>query len=187
MFPIADQWDFLKMHYDVTDATKAIISTGLVDPDRIAIMGTSFGGYLALEGVVDDPDLYRCAVTVAGVFDWADDLRDQKLDRYDSPSYARYLNFLGDPKKEPEKFDAISPGRHTDRIRVPVFVSAGKDDFVVDYTQSTHLISSLEKNHVPHESLIVGGEGHGMGHLENQVELYKRIEVFLAKNLAKRK
>jgi dipeptidyl aminopeptidase/acylaminoacyl peptidase len=36
---------------------------------------------------------------------------------------------------------------------------------------------------VPHESLLVREEGHGMGHLENQVDLYTRIEAFLDKNL----
>jgi dipeptidyl aminopeptidase/acylaminoacyl peptidase len=36
---------------------------------------------------------------------------------------------------------------------------------------------------VPHETYIVGGEGHGMRHIDKQVELYTRIEAFLAKNL----
>ena len=70
MFPIEDEWDFRKMHDDVTDATKAVIAKGLIDSNRIAIMGSSFGGYLAISGVVNEPSLYRCAVTIAGVFDW---------------------------------------------------------------------------------------------------------------------
>jgi dipeptidyl aminopeptidase/acylaminoacyl peptidase len=41
----------------------------------------------------------------------------------------------------------------------------------------------LEKNHVPYEAFLVSEEGHGMGHLDNQVELYSRIEAFLAKYL----
>jgi dipeptidyl aminopeptidase/acylaminoacyl peptidase len=72
-----------------------------------------------------------------------------------------------------------------DQIRVPVFVSGGKDDFTVEIEQSQTLIASLEKFHVPHEVFIVREEGHGMSHLDNQVELYSRIEAFLAKNLAK--
>lgn len=186
MFPQDELYDFIKMHEDVTDATKAIIATGRIDPDRIAIMGGSFGGFLAVQGVVGEPDLYRCAVTIAGVFDWADILADEKRDRFDTPYYANMIKHVGDPKKEPEKYDRMSPGRHVDKIKVPVFVSAGKDDFTVDYTQSTHLISALEKHRVPHEKMLVASEGHGMGHVENEVELYGRIEKFLAKNLAKR-
>lgn len=183
MFPKEDEWDFRKMHDDVTDATKTMIAAGLIDPKRIGIMGGSFGGYLAISGVVNEPDLYRCAVTNAGVFDWADQVQHYKYNQYDSPAFGRMIRKLGDAKTQSEKFDTISPGRHVDRIRVPVFVAGGKDDQTVEIEQSKSLVSSLEKYHVPHETLLVREEGHGMGHLENQVELYGRIEAFLAKNL----
>jgi dipeptidyl aminopeptidase/acylaminoacyl peptidase len=183
MFPKEDEWDFKKMHDDVTDATKAMIASGLVDSGRIAIAGGSFGGYLAISGVVNEPSLYRCAVTLAGVFDWEQQIKGEKYDQYDSPSFGVMMHRLGDPKKQPEKFDAISPGRHVDRIRVPVFVAGGKEDRTVEIQQSRALISALEKYHVPHETLIVGEEGHGMAHLDNQVELYTRIEAFLDKYL----
>jgi len=183
MFPEADKYDFRKMHDDVTDATKTLIASGYIDGRRVAIMGGSFGGYLAISGVVNEPTLYRCAVTIAGVFDWEKQLKDKKYDQYESPAYGYLKRRLGDPRKNREKFDAISPGRHADQIRVPVFVSAGKEDRTVEYEQSRSLISALEKNHVPYEKLIVGGEGHGMAHLDNQVELYTRIEAFLDKYL----
>lgn len=184
MFPEEDNWDFVKMHDDVTDATKALITSGLVDPNRIAIMGGSFGGYLAIAGVVHEPALYRCAVTIAGVFDWEQQIRDKKYYQYDSFVFGYMIRKLGDPKQQPAKFDAISPGRHTDQIRVPVFISGGTDDQTVEIEQSRALISSLAKFHVPYETYIVGEEGHGMAHLDKQAELYTRIEVFLAKNLA---
>jgi dipeptidyl aminopeptidase/acylaminoacyl peptidase len=171
------------MHDDVTDAAKTMIASGLIDPKRIGIMGGSFGGYLAVSGVVNEPDLYRCAVTIAGVFDWESLIKDKKYDQFASPVFGRMVLKLGDAKTQPEKFDTISPGRHADRIRVPVFVAGGKDDGVVEIEQSRNLLASLEKYHVPHEKLIVSEEGHGMGHLDNQVKLYSRIELFLAKNL----
>jgi dipeptidyl aminopeptidase/acylaminoacyl peptidase len=183
MFPLEDQWDFRKMHDDVTDATKVMIASGLIDKGRIAIMGGSFGGYLAVSGVVNEPTLYRCAVTIAGVFDWERQIKDSKYDQFDSPIFGRMMRMLGDPKKQPEKFDSISPGRHADQIRVPVFVSAGKEDSTVEIEQSRALISALEKYHVVYEKLIVSEEGHGMAHLDNRVELYTRIAAFLDKYL----
>ena len=183
MFPAEDEWDFRKMHDDVTDATKTMISSGMIDKNRIAIMGTSFGGYLAVSGAVNEPDLYRCSITIAGVFDWEQLIKNEKYDQYESPLYGRMMKKLGDPKKEPAKFDLISPGRHVDKIRIPVFVSGGKEDQTVEIQQSKRLIAELEKYKVPHEKLLVGGEGHGMAHLKNEVELYDRIEAFLAKNL----
>ena len=183
MFPLEDQYDFRKMHDDVTDATKSMIASGLIDKNRIAIMGGSFGGYLAVAGVVNEPALYRCAVTIAGVFDWEQQIKDKKYGQYDSPVFGWMMRKLGDPKQNREKFDAISPGRHVDRIRVPVFVAGGKEDSTVEIQQSKRLISELEKYHVPYEKQIVGEEGHGMAHLDNEVELYTRIEAFLEKNL----
>jgi dipeptidyl aminopeptidase/acylaminoacyl peptidase len=183
MFPQEDEWDFRKMHDDVTDAARTMIASGLIDPKRIGIMGGSFGGYLSVSGVVNEPDLYRCAVTIAGVFDWENLIKDKKFDQYSSPVFGRMVRKLGDAKLQPEKFDTISPGRHVDRIRVPVFVAGGKDDGTVEIEQSRNLVSALEKFHIPHETLIVSEEGHGMRHLENQVDLYSRIETFLARNL----
>jgi|CZKI01.1.fsa_nt_gi acetyl esterase/lipase len=185
MFPERDQWEFVKMSHDVTDATKAVIATGLVDPGRVAIMGGSFGGYLALEGVVDEPSLYRCAVAISGVFDWEQLIRDRKYDytKFDW-WYATLLRRLGDPRSEPAKFEALAPVRHIDRVRVPVFVTHGGDDPVADIGQSTRLLSELKKNNVPNDSYIVGSEGHGMLHFAHRVEQYSRIEAFLAKNMA---
>lgn len=187
MLSQAELWDFFKMHEDVTDATRAMMASGLIDKDRVAIMGASFGGYLAISGVVNEPDLCRCAITNAGVFDWERMILDEEYDRFDSPQYARFIYKLGDPRKNPEKFDAISPGRRADTIRVPVFVAGGKDDPVVEIAQSKKLVSMLEKGGVPHETCFVGEEGHGMRHIEHQVELHGRIEAFLARNLAPRK
>ena len=183
MFPIEDEWNFLKMHDDVTDATRTLVATGLVDKNRVGIMGASFGGYLAITGVAHEPDLYRCAVTNAGVFDWAQQIQSEKYDQYDRPYYGRMLKKLGDPKKEPARFAAMSPINFVKNIRVPVFVAGGKEDQTVDLDQSRRLVSALDKYHVPYEKLFVGGEAHGMAFLKNEVELYDRIVAFLDQNL----
>ena len=183
MFPYEDRFDFIKMHEDVTDAATTLIKSGLVDPKRVGIMGASFGAYLALSGVTREPDLYRCAVVNAGVFDWEEVIREAKFDKFDNPEFSYLVRHLGDPKKEKEKFEAISPARHVAQVRVPVFIAHGKDDPIAPVAESRRLVSELQKHGIPHESLFKGGEGHGMAHLDSQVELYERIEAFLAKNL----
>ncbi|HVZ64407.1 MAG TPA: alpha/beta fold hydrolase [Lacunisphaera sp.] len=182
-FPDGDEYDFIKMHNDVTDAARAVLHLGLIDPGRVAIMGGSFGGYLAVSGVAHETDLYRCAVTNAGVFDWAMLVQAEKFDRFDSPVYGRMVKKLGDPRKETAKYDAMSPIRFVKNIHVPVFVAAGKDDFVVEISQSRRLIAALDDQKVPYEKYFVGGEGHGMAYLKDQVDLYDRILAFLDKNL----
>jgi len=183
MFPYEDRFDFIKMHEDVTDAANTIIKSGLVDPKRVGIMGGSFGAYLALSGVTREPSMYRCAVVNAGVFDWEEIIQDRKYNKYDNPQFSYLLRHLGDPKTQKEKFEAISPGRHVDKVRVPVFVAHGKDDPTAPVAESRRLVAELSKHGIPHETFFKGGEGHGMGHVESQVELYEKIEAFLAKNL----
>lgn len=187
MFPEEDEWNFIKMHNDVTDATKALIASGLVDKNRVGIMGASFGGYLAISGVAHEPELYRCAVTNAGVFDWALQVQSKKYDQYDNSSFGRLMKKLGDPKKDAEKFAAMSPINFVDKIQVPVFVAGGKEDQTVELQQSKRLVSALNKYNVPHEKLFIGGEAHGMAYLKDQVELYDRIIAFLDKNLMPKK
>jgi dipeptidyl aminopeptidase/acylaminoacyl peptidase len=183
MFPEEDRYEFRKMHDDVTDATKAFLASGYVDPQRVAIMGGSFGAYLALSGVAHEP-LYRCAVTIAGVFDWDTVLGSTKYDRYRSNQYAYLKRKLGDPKEQSEKYEAISPVRHVDKVKVPVFVSHGKEDWIAEVKESRRLISELKKHRVPHEVFLVAGEGHGMSRLTNEVELQDRVAAFLATHLS---
>lgn len=183
LFPYEDRFAFRKMHDDVTDAVNTVLRGGLADRRRVAIMGASFGAYLALSGVAHEPTLYRCAVTNAGVFDWEEVIREHKFDQYDDTNFSALVLHLGDPAKEPEKFVAISPLRHVAKVRVPVFVAHGRYDPVASVLESRRLVAALEKHKVTHEALFVAEEGHGMGNLKNQVDLYGRIETFLARHL----
>lgn len=182
-FPANDKFDFIKMHHDVTDAVKTVLGTGLVDKDRVGIMGASFGGYLAVSGVAHEAGLYRCAVSNAGVFDWALQVQAEKYNQYDLPYYGRMIKTLGDPRVEKAKYEAMSPIHHVAGIRVPVFVAGGKDDQVVELQQSRKLLDEFERHGIVHEKFFIGGEGHGTAHLDNTVALYGRIEAFLAKHL----
>lgn len=184
IFPPGDSWNYRKMHEDVTDAARMLGKAGLVDSKRMAIMGSSFGGYLALCGAAFEPDTYRCAITIAGIFDWAKVLNTKKSVRYESAAYGIFLRNLGDPVANRELFDSISPLRHVDKVKVPVFVAHGREDEVADVRESLALITQLGKHQVPYESMLVAREGHGMSYAKNQVELYSRIEAFLAKQLA---
>ncbi len=186
MFPAADRWAFRKMHDDVTDAVRALVKTGVVDRRRMAIMGASFGGYLALCGAAFEPDLYRCAVAISGVFDWEQVMKEAKSQQYTTAEFGVLQRFLGDPRSHAAEFDAISPLRHVDQVRIPMFVAHGQADEVADVSESRRLIAELTKFHVPHEVMLVPGEGHGMRDPRNEALLHERIAAFLATHLAPR-
>lgn len=182
-FPGSDLWDFKKMHDDVTDGVRALLSTGLIDSERVAIMGGSFGGYLSMAGVTREPELYQCAITIAGVFDWELMMNNASRDRYETARYQIYRRMMGDPAEQQDLFDDISPIKQVANITVPVMVAHGREDQVVSIQQSKRLVKLLEQHDVEHTQHFVSREGHSMTDFRNQIDLFEAIERFLAEHL----
>jgi dipeptidyl aminopeptidase/acylaminoacyl peptidase len=169
---------------DIEDGTRWAIAQGIADPGRIAIMGWSFGGYSAAIGPMRAPELYRCAINMAGVTDW------KALMKYDievSPVRRQTTaDYIGDPVADAAELDDISPVNHVDKLRVPMLLVYGKDDTTVPYDQMKLLTAALDREHKQYEVLARANEGHGFGDVKHRAELYNRIEQFLAKNMAPR-
>ncbi len=175
-------YDYRKMCDDVTDATRAIESSGLIDPKRVAIMGGSFGGYLAVSGVTFESGLYSCAVTVCGVFDWERFIKS-KSDVARPAEYEFLTDEVGRPGRDKSYLERISPLEHADQIHVPVLIAHGTEDIVVDVEQSKRLARELKRRGVPYETFYREVEGHGFFDYKDRVDFYHRVEAFLARNL----
>jgi dipeptidyl aminopeptidase/acylaminoacyl peptidase len=184
MFPLADEWDFRKMYEDVADATKAMIASGLVDRNRVAIMGTNFGGYLSMAAAAYEPSLYRCAIAVSPMaLDWAKYIKEEKYNQYSDSTYTRLVYKLGDPKADPAKFDWLSPLSHAGQIQAAVLICNGEFDHTFVTNESKDLASTVRSHNIPAETISFLNEGGGVRHIENKVELYSKIESFLAQNM----
>lgn len=177
------QFDFRRMHDDVTDATKAMMRSPIIDPERVAIVGSSFGGYLALTGVTFERDLYRCAISVCGVFDWESLIKD-KRDEGRPGEYEFLRERLGKPGRDRQLFDEISPLKHADQIHVPVLIAHGTEDRIVDISQSKKLAAELKKRGAPYETFFRKLEGHGFFNPKDRLAFYQQVESFLARNLS---
>jgi dipeptidyl aminopeptidase/acylaminoacyl peptidase len=114
-------------------------------------------------------------------------MKDARGSEYVRGRYGLLLRKLGDPKENQEKFDAISPVKHVEKIKIPVYVAHGTEDLVASAAQSRRLIAELKKHGVTYEKQIERGEGHGFRKVDNRVELYTGIEAFLARHLTPRK
>lgn len=174
--------EFRKMHDDVTDGVRALIASNIADPKRIAIYGGSFGGYLALAGAAFEPDLYRCAISFAGVFDLETMMKDDRSNNNDF-RFAWFRRDFGDPKANKERFEAMSPLRHVEQIKASIFVAHGSEDRNADTSQSRRLVKSLNAAGIEHETMFISGEGHGLAAMKNRVEFFRRLEAFLKKHL----
>jgi len=179
-----DKLLFRHMHDDVTDSVKALLETRVVDKGRIAIMGGSFGGYLALCGAAFEPTLYRCAITKAGIFDWEQVMKESKRNDDSTRRFELLRNTLGDPAANKELFDQISPLRHVSNIRIPMFVAHGEEDRTAYITESKALVKELRRLNIPHEKHWEDDAGHSYSMLEQRARLYHAILAFLDRNLA---
>jgi dienelactone hydrolase len=183
MFPEQDEWEFRKMSDDVTSATKTAIAMGLADPKRVAIMGTYFGGFLAAEGAAFEPGLYKCAISVSSYYDWGRYIKADKYSQFSNSTYSRYLRKLGDPDKDPQRFEGIAPLRHAGQFNSAFLIAWGEFDDPEMISQSRDMASAVERNHQPVDSLSYLNEAVGVHHYAHRVDLYTHIEAFLAKNL----
>jgi dipeptidyl aminopeptidase/acylaminoacyl peptidase len=135
------QWGIGIMQHDVTDGVRAAIDQGIADGSRVCIVGASYGGYAALSGAAFTPDLYRCAVSMAGISNlgrFADQKR-QSLGRR-SQALAQLRTMVGDAAL----LAAASPALHADRVTAPVLLLHGEDDWVVPAEQSKEMADRLQ-------------------------------------------
>ncbi len=166
------------MHEDVTAGARWLISAGIADPARLAIVGWSYGGYAALIGVEKEPDLYRCAVSIAGVSDMA------QLALDDARFYGGQAAASDSMGTDQATLAAESPVRHADRIHVPVLLVHGLDDYTVLVHESKDMARALARNDVPYELVLIKRGEHSLKRPEMRLTLYRSIEAFLGANLA---
>ena len=149
-----------RMQQDVEDAVAHVVALRRADPKRLAIMGGSYGGYAALMGPILQPELYRCAVSLAGVSDLPDMLKHEREDGEDSPSFKYWVSVIGDPKADADLLQKASPRLRAAEFRVPVLLIHGTADSVVPARQSKMMADALKAAGKTFEHKELPGEGH---------------------------
>jgi dipeptidyl aminopeptidase/acylaminoacyl peptidase len=175
------QWG-RKMQDDITDGVQWAVQEGIADPRRVAIFGASYGGYAVLAGLVQTPELYRCGINYVGVTDLVMMLRGVA-----SRMPARFAGSakiaVGDLRADREQLEAGSPVNQVEKIRAPLLMAYGELDPVVHIDQGRKLARALRRAGKEFELITEPMEGHGFRIEKNRIELYRKIEAFLAKHL----
>lgn len=169
-----------EMQDDLSDAVKYLIDEGIADQDRICIYGASYGGYAAMAGLTFTPDLYRCGINYVGVTDVA--LLFSSMPKHWEPLIDVMKVQIGDPADQVQ-MNAISPLSHVDKIDDPVLIVHGRRDPRVVMKHADRFRSELKKEKKSFEWLVKANEGHGFRKEKNRLELYRKIDKFLSKNL----
>jgi dienelactone hydrolase len=173
-----------KMQDDITDGVKALVDQGTVDASRICIVGISYGGYAALAGASLTPDVYKCAVSVAGISD-LDDMIGWTKRTYggDSETYKYVLKAMGDPDKDAARIRATSPAQQVSKIKIPILLVHGTDDGIVPIAQSRTMKKALEKAGMKTELIELDKEDHWWWEIHNETRVLSAIDAFLWKHL----
>ncbi len=173
------QWGGL-IQRDIADATRWAIANGIADPQRIAIFGISFGAYSAVMNAMLEPELYRCAVGVSGVYDLPLMLESGDVRRR-AAGRAFLQQAIGD---DPAALERNSPVQNAARIAVPLFIAHGTLDVRAPVAHARELRDAMAAQGRPVEYLENAHEGHGFYDVDNRTQLYERVLAFVGRHLA---
>jgi dipeptidyl aminopeptidase/acylaminoacyl peptidase len=165
------------MHDDITAGAHWLVSQGIADPKRMCIVGWSYGGYAALIAAVKEPQLYRCAVSIAGVSDIS------QLARDDRQFYGGFEAARESTGTDKAQLAAQSPVLHADQIKIPILLVHGDNDSTVRLAQSEAMAKALRQHGVQSELVVIKGGEHSLLRPQMRLTLYTKLEAFLAANL----
>ena len=158
----------------------------MIDPDKVCIVGWSYGGYAALAGGAFTPDLYKCVVAIAPVADLPKLLIDEKNDHGRNHwvvSYWERAIANGDATRDTLK--TKSPINFADNFSAPVLLVHGKDDLVVKYSQSTRMKKALEKAKKDVKLISMKGEDHSLSTPGARLEALEAVNAFVEKHIGR--
>lgn len=174
--------NWLVMQDDVTDGARWLVEKGYADPERLCIAGWSYGGYAALMGAIKHPDLYTCAISMAGITDLLDLVNDIKKYRFGAVAASNTV------LKGFEDRDAIkenSPARRAGDLQVPLFLAHGTRDQRVHFDQFKRMKSALRKSSADVTFVEFEGEDHFLSLQKNRQEFFTRLDEFLEETVGR--
>lgn len=175
-----------KMHDDLIDAVDWAIANKIAIPEKVAIVGGSYGGYSTLVGLTFTPDKFACGVDIVGPSNITTLLNT--IPPYWAPMVQVFKDRVGDHTTEDgKKFLASrSPLTHVDKIKKPLLIAQGANDPRVKQSESDQIVKAMQDRKIPVTYVLFPDEGHGFQRPTNSLAFNAVTEAFLAKHLGGR-
>ena len=170
-----NQWGGL-MQDDLTDATKWLVAEGMADPERICIVGSSYGGYAALMGVIKEPGLYKCAISVNGITDLPQ-IKAKALEEKDPFEWVSGMALNG------KSDETISPFHRVAEISAPILLLASKDDQRIPLKITEAMHDKLKELKKPSKYVTMEDGGHKVLTKAARKTMLEETEKFLKKHI----
>ena len=165
---------------DLKAAVEWLTTQGGADPQRIAVMGGSYGGFMTLAAVTEYPELWAAAVDIVGIGNFV-----TFLERTGAYRRSHRESEYGSLERDRDLLERISPIHKVDRITAPMMVIHGANDPRVPIFEAEQMVASLQARNHPVEYLRFEDEGHGIVKLANKLVAYPAIGDFLDRYLWK--
>lgn len=162
---------------DVTAAAHYLTAQGIADPNKLAIVGWSYGGYAALQSAVVEPGLYKSVVAIAPVTD----LGRLKDDSEGFTNAKLVASFVGTGPH----LEQGSPARNAAAIKVPVLLVHGDRDGNVAISQSERMAAALKSAGKPVEMMRFANLDHQLDDSAARTQMLTRIATFLDQSISK--
>jgi dipeptidyl aminopeptidase/acylaminoacyl peptidase len=143
---------------DCVRAGEYLKTLPFVDPARVGVWGLSYGGWLTLASLVRSPETFALGINIAGIWDFDRWMTWAKV--HYRPPYDYFLGRAGGTRTQrPDVWDAASPGRLVERMRVPLVNFHGTKDEAVPFEQLDLIVrdcvahgKQFETHYYPDES-----------------------------------
>ncbi|MFC4213251.1 S9 family peptidase [Pedobacter lithocola] len=177
------QWSD-KIQEDVNDGVKWLIQKKIANPKKVAIYGNGLGGFIALNCLYKNPDIYNCGGSNSGVISLFSYLTT--IPPFLKSNLQMYYEIFGNPETDTDYTRFASPVFHADRFKAPVFIAQNPKDPRVNVAQGVQFVKELKKRNVP-VTYIEKEEGpNPVLRQQGRTALYKALEGFLQENLDKK-
>jgi dipeptidyl aminopeptidase/acylaminoacyl peptidase len=159
-------------------AIHAWLPTIGVEPDRAALYGGSYGGYMVLAGLAFQPELWAAGVDIVGISSLVTFLENTSA--YRRAYREREYGTLADDREFLEK---ASPLTRIGDMRAPLFIIHGANDPRVPLSEAEQIEAALRERGIECELLVYPDEGHGLAKRANRLDAYPKAIAFLARHL----
>ncbi len=175
-----------KMHDDLIDAVEWAIQEGIADPDQVAIMGGSYGGYATLAGLTLTPEKFACGVDIVGPSNLITLL--ESIPPYWTPQIELFATRVGDHRTEEGRalLTERSPLTYVDQIQRPLLIGQGANDPRCKQAESDQIVQAMQEKGIPVTYVLYPDEGHGFARPENNLSFFAVAEAFLSECLGGR-
>lgn len=154
-------------YLDIISGIDHLIDRGVADPQKLGIMGRSYGGYMT-SWIITQTTRFKAASLGAGMANLV-----SFYGQTDIPGYMEFY-FSGDPWTRADEYTKHSPVTHAMNVETPTLILHGEKDSRVPLPQAWEFYRALKKRNIPVEFVIYPGQGHSIQKPKFQLDMMRR-------------